>query len=136
VSVAEISRVLRRNGRAVVSDPVPFDADTEGFIDEFQRLQPDGHVGFHRAAELDELFAAYGLKRVGAFVSQVSYPRPMDPRYQALLERTPSTVLSQYRARVVETQVWVTVDVVNAAFEKGLSARHLRVLRGPGARNL
>lgn len=119
VSVAEMSRVLRRTGCVVVSDPVPHDADTEDFIDEFQRLQPDGHVRFHRPSELEALFAAYGLQRVGGFASQISYPRPMDPRYQALLKRTPSTVLSQYRVRVVEAEVWVTTDVANTAFRKG-----------------
>jgi len=119
LSVAEISRVLRRTGCVVVSDPVPLDADTADFIDEFQRLRPDGHLRFHRPSELEALFAGYGLQRVGGFASQISYPRPMDPRYQALLKRTPSTVLSQYRVRVVETQVWVTVDVANTAFQRG-----------------
>jgi SAM-dependent methyltransferase len=119
VSVAEMSRVLRRNGRAVVSDPVPLDADTEDFINEFQRLQPDGHVRFHRSTELDGLFARNGLRRVGGFTSQISYPRPLDSRYQALLKRTSSTVLSQYRVRVENAQISVTVDVANSAFQKG-----------------
>jgi ubiquinone/menaquinone biosynthesis C-methylase UbiE len=118
VSVAEMNRILRRNGRVVVSDPVPFDADTQDFIDEFQRLRPDGHMRFYRTTELDQLFAGYGLQRVGGFSSQISYPRPMDPRYQALLKRTPSSVLSEYRVRVVEGQIWVTVDVANSAFQK------------------
>ena len=118
LSVAEMSRVLRRSGLAVVSDPVPLDADMEGFIDEFQRLQPDGHMRFQRPTELDKLFATCGLQRLDGFVSQISYPRPMDQRYQALLERTSSALLSQYRIRVVEALVWVTVDVANSVFQK------------------
>ena len=119
VSVAEMSRVLRRGGRAVISDPVPFDADTRGFIDEFQQLKPDGHVRFHCSAELDELFARHGLQKTGGFSSQVSYPRPIDSRYRELLARTPRRLLEQYRVRVVEEEIFIAVDVANTVFQKG-----------------
>jgi SAM-dependent methyltransferase len=118
VSVAEVSRVLRRGGRAVISDPVPLDADTEGFIDEFQRLKPDGHVRFHRSAELDELFARHGLRRTGGFASRVCYPRPVDSRYQELLKRTPRTLLAQYRVRVSKAEISIAVDVANTVFQR------------------
>jgi ubiquinone/menaquinone biosynthesis C-methylase UbiE len=118
VSVAEISRVLRRGGLAVISDPVPLDGDTVGFIDEFQRLKPDGHVRFHRSAELDELFARHGLRRTGGFASQVCYPRPVDSRYQELLKRTPRTLLEQYRVQVAKAEISIAVDVANTVFRK------------------
>lgn len=118
VSVAEMSRVLGPGGRTVISDPVPVDADTEGFIDEFQRFKPDGHVRFHRSAELEELFARQGLRRVDGFASQVSYPRPVDARYQELLKRIPRAILEQYRVQVVRDEVFITVDVANTVFER------------------
>jgi SAM-dependent methyltransferase len=119
VSVAEMSRVLRWGGRAVISDPVPLDADTAGFIDEFQQLKPDGHVRFHRSAELDELFARHGLRKTGGFASQVCYPRPVDSRYRELLKRTPRPLLEQYRVRVARAEISIAVDVANTLFQKG-----------------
>lgn len=119
ISVAEVSRVLRPGGRAVISDPVPAELDTEDFIDDFQRLKPDGHVRFHRSADLQELSARHGLRRVDGFASRVSYPRPADSRYQELLERTPRAILEQYRVRVAGAEISIAVDVANTVFEKG-----------------
>jgi SAM-dependent methyltransferase len=119
LSVAEMSRVLRRVGRAVISDPVPFDEDTGGFIDDFQRLKPDGHVRFYRRTELEELFAGCGLHKAAEFHTQIAYPRPMDRRYEELLKRTPRVVLERYRVQVRDTEVFVKVDVGNTLFQKG-----------------
>jgi SAM-dependent methyltransferase len=118
VSVAEMSRVLRRGGRAVISDPVPFDEDTGGFIDDFQRLKPDGHVRFHRRTDLAELFAGCGLHKAAEFHTQTAYPRPMDRRYEELLKRTPRAILERYRVQVRDAQVFVTLDVGNTLFQK------------------
>ena len=119
VSVAEMSRVLRQDGRAIISDPVPFDKDAGGFIDDFQRLKPDGHVRFYRRTELEELFAGSGLHKAAEFRTQIAYPRAMDHRYEELLKRTPRVILEHYRVQMRDAQVFVTLDVGNTLFQKG-----------------
>jgi SAM-dependent methyltransferase len=118
VSVAEMSRVLRHDGRAIISDPVRFDEDTGGFIDDFQRLKPDGHVRFYRGTELEELFARFGLHKAAEFHTQIAYPRAMDRRYEELLKRTPRGILEHYQVQVRDAQVFVTLDVGNTLFQK------------------
>jgi ubiquinone/menaquinone biosynthesis C-methylase UbiE len=118
LSVSELHRVLRQDGRVIISDPVCLDADTEDFINAFQRLKPDGHVRFYRPAELSELFSRHGLQRLGRFTTRISYPREMDSRYEQLLERTPATILESYQVEVSGSQVFVSVDIANSLFQK------------------
>jgi len=118
LSVSEIHRVLRQSGRAVLSDPVSLDGDTEDFINAFQHLKPDGHVSFYRSAELTDLFSRHGLQHVGGFTSRISYPRELDTRYMELLERTVTIILDSYQVRVSGSQVSVSVEIANFLFQK------------------
>lgn len=40
----EISRGLKSGGVLFISDPIPNENDTEGFVDVFMQLKMDGHV--------------------------------------------------------------------------------------------
>jgi len=118
LSVSEIHRVLRQGGRAVLSDAVCLDTDTEDFINAFQRLKPDGHVRFYRSAELMGLFNRHGLRHVGGFTTRISYPRDVDSRYEELLGRSSAPTLQSYQVRVSGSQVSVSVEVANFLFQK------------------
>ena len=60
-SIQELYRILELHGIVIISDPKIYDEDENDFIDQFQKLKPDGHVHFYREAELDKLFLEIGF---------------------------------------------------------------------------
>ncbi len=41
-----MSRVLKEGGRLFISDPCPYECDTERFVDDYMQLKKDGHIRF------------------------------------------------------------------------------------------
>ncbi len=121
VTVSEMSRVLKPHGIVVLSDPIPSPLDEEGFIDEFQRLKPDGHMRFHPQQVLIGMFDAEGFDLVDSFESSVRFPRTVDARYEALLEGTPDSVRDAYEIEIDGDRVMITVTVVNALYARRAS---------------
>ena len=77
-----MSRVLKPQGIAVLSDPIPSPPDEGEFIDEFQRLQPDGHKQFYQKQVLIGMFDREGIELIDTFESSITGPREMDARYE------------------------------------------------------
>ncbi len=117
-SVQELHRVTDSQGVVVIADPVTYEDDTAGFIDELQKLKGDGHVHFFGVAELDALFRRYGFAAEARFLSTISYPRDADQAYLRLIERTPASILRRYRIELRENTVHVTVTVQNVLYRK------------------
>lgn len=118
ITVAEMSRVLKAEGIVVLSDPVPTPPDKGDFVDTFQRLKPDGHIGFHQKQFLVDVFDREGFSLVNCFESSVTYPREMDERYKALLDRTPKAIRDAYRLVIDGDNISITVNVLNSLFKK------------------
>jgi ubiquinone/menaquinone biosynthesis C-methylase UbiE len=118
ITVPEMSRVLKAQGIVVLSDPVPFPPDEGGFIDEFQRLKPDGHKQFYRKQVLDGMFDKCGFDLVDSFESSITYPREMDTRYEVLLDSTPVTIIDIYNIGVEKGIITITVKVMNTLYKK------------------
>ena len=81
-SVQELSRVTAPGGFVILSDPMTYAEDRSDFIDQFQKLKPDGHVHFYREEELDSLFEKFGLIKETGFkkLSIIpSGPPPVNP---------------------------------------------------------
>jgi ubiquinone/menaquinone biosynthesis C-methylase UbiE len=119
LSAREIARVLQPGGYFVLADPVAYDGDTEGFIDKFQQMLPDGHVCFYKAAERERIFEEAGFSMDTCFFSSVRYPRKLHDGYHALFEQTSQPVLDLYNLDFQQNEVWITVKVANTKFRKG-----------------
>jgi ubiquinone/menaquinone biosynthesis C-methylase UbiE len=118
LSAAEIYRVLEPDGFCIVADPVPARQDETDFINQFMALKDDGHVRFHSAAELDSLFKRVGFSVEKQFSSSMRFPRPLNGKYERLIEETSPKILQAYRLRIEGNQVYVTVDVLNTCFRR------------------
>ena len=115
-SLLEFRRILNSGGFVVISDPSTYDDDNDPFIDDFQRLRPDGHIHFYKSRELIALFQRHGFKAEDSFVSRISYPHNLTPDHVLLLEHTPVSVRQKYQVDIRDQQVFVTVQVMNTRF--------------------
>ena len=118
VTVSELARVLDTTGFVVLSDPVPWPPDDGRFIDEFQRLQPDGHHCFHPEESLISMFDKAGFDLVDAFESSITCPRKLNAQYEALLARTSKTIRAAYRFEVEDESMTFTLKILNHLFKK------------------
>ncbi len=117
-SVQELQRVIQPQGFVIISDPITLDEDPVGFIDQFQQLQPDGHVHFYRPHELETLFHQNGFQKETYFMSTISYPRDLSETYRQLLNNTPSSILEKYQVQIRKQTIHITVNVLNVLFRK------------------
>ena len=117
-TLKEIKRILLPGGFFLVSDPLTADDDHLSFIDRFQKFKPDGHVHFYQKNELKQVFLKNGFFVEKFFFSKISYPREMNPDYTRLLEATPQNIQQQYGVEIKDSQVFVTISVINILFRK------------------
>jgi ubiquinone/menaquinone biosynthesis C-methylase UbiE len=136
VSVQELRRITEPDGFVIISDPITYEDDADGFIDRFQRVKADGHVHFHRPAELDALFGRQGFAVEARSFGTISYPRELSEPYLRLIESTPASILQEYRIEVQESSVRATVSVQDVRYRKAVTGTIMRRLRvfeeGPG----
>ena len=115
-TVADISRIIRRGGKFVFSDPVRHEEDVTGFADSLQRLQKDGHVRIYPKKEIVELCSRNDLVLMDDFETSVTFSRNMDSPYRELLASTPTGVLNAYSVRTTANRLTATFDIMNAVF--------------------
>lgn len=118
ISVREVYRITEPQGFIIISDPMMYEEDTTGFIDQFQQLKADGHIHFFKILELDALFQRHGFTKEAQFLSAISYPRDINEAYLRLLEKTPTSILDKYCIERREKTVQVTVAVQNVLYRK------------------
>jgi ubiquinone/menaquinone biosynthesis C-methylase UbiE len=119
LSAREIHRVLEPGGWCVISDPLADEGDDVDFANAFGALRDDGHVRYYREPALVELFEKVGFTAERRFYSAITFPRPMDERYERLLAQTAAHILALYGVRVEGNQAYITVQVTNICFRKG-----------------
>ena len=117
-TLGEIRRILNPGSFLLISDPMTAEEDETTFIDDFQRLRPDGHIHFYKKSELLRLFQAHGFLAEDSFFSQISFPRDLTPDYTRLLDAQPRSVLQKYKVEIKDQQVYITVQVMNIRFRK------------------
>ncbi len=115
-TVAEISRITRRGGNFVFSDPVRHEEDISGFADNLQRLQKDGHVRIYPKEEIMDLCRRNGLVLMDNFETSVTFSRNLSPAHRKLLDSTPTRVLNAYSAHTTANTLTVRFDIMNAVF--------------------
>ncbi len=118
LSAREIYRILEPGGWCVISDPLADEGDDVDFVNAFGALRDDGHVRYYREPALVERFEKAGFTVERGFHSAMTFPRPMDERYERLLAQTAACVLELYRVRVEGDQIYITVQIMNICFRK------------------
>ncbi|MBN2442718.1 MAG: methyltransferase domain-containing protein [Spirochaetales bacterium] len=114
----EINRVIKNNGFFILSDPITYSTDSKGFIDEYQKLKEDGHQHFYYKDELLGLFEKFLFYPEKIFYSYVRYPRPIDIRYEKLLQRFSKDIKDNYKIEIIDKEIFIEVQVINVLFRK------------------
>lgn len=121
-SFSEISRVLKKDGKLLVSDPIPAENDNVGFVDEYMKLKKDGHIKFYTENELVGFASGAGLTPENSFKSQITFPRINDygGAYTELIASYDENIINQYRLSESEDgkYIFITTDVMNSLFIK------------------
>ena len=121
VTLAELSRVMRRSGLLVVADAVRSEVDDVDFINDFQHLKQDGHIEMLRRLNFVALFEQHGFSLHDSFSSTLSFQRQRGPAYDLLINNTPDPVLDAYRLELTPDQMHLTFPIFNAVFKNNAS---------------
>lgn len=117
-SLKELYRVLKKNGKLVIADPVPNENDTVGFIDEFMDRKRDGHVRFYSFEELDHMLAKAGFRFKTKKDTSIRFPRKNPEEYEYLFTKYKSHIWQGYGMEVMDDEIWIKEQVVNLVYYK------------------
>jgi ubiquinone/menaquinone biosynthesis C-methylase UbiE len=116
LSARETARILQKDGFCLIADPAADKQDKTDFINHFAGLKDDGHVRFYPQDEIEAFFVRVGFSVEKQFTSSVTFPRQMNENYKRLIEQTPPEILALYQLQIKDSQVYVTVQVLNTLF--------------------
>ena len=111
-----ISRIIKRGGHFVFSDPLRDQADNVDFVNRFQQLKGDGHVRIWKREEIIALFQRHNLHLLDSFETVLQFSRNHDLRYKKLLGSTPNRVLDAYGVHAEGRKISLTFRILNAVF--------------------
>lgn len=114
----EISRVLKNNGKLIISDPTPNEDDTDKFVDEFMKMKPDGHIRFYSLNEFVKLAERAQLRFISNQYTEIRFPRQNANTYVPMLVRHDENVIDNYKIKIEKDEIYITEKVLNVLFEK------------------
>ncbi len=117
-SLSEVNRVLTDEGCFFISDPSPNDNDTNGFIDEYMQIRPDGHIKFRTFAEWKALCENKGFRLAGSFMSSIRFPRKYEKAYETIINEHPPETVGGYGIEIKDGEIFITEQVNNMLFHK------------------
>lgn len=116
----EIARVLKPGGQFFISDPTPNANDDGRFVDSYMSLKDDGHIKLYTKEEFVQLGEAAGLILEGGFDTGIRFPRKKTEAYMKLAADTSENIISGYEIQMTETEVYITLKVLNLSFRKAV----------------
>lgn len=114
----EISRILKPNGQLFISDPIPNEVDTMGFVDLYMQTKSDGHIKFYTQNELITLSKNVGLYLDKMFMTSIRFPRKEADNYRELLTQYQKEIIDGYDIKIIGDEIFITEQVVNLSFIK------------------
>lgn len=118
--MGEIARVLREDGMLFISDPTPNENDKNGFVDDFMRMKPDGHIKFYSKEEWIDICGKHGLKYASGFESKIRFPRKKaeSGEFDNLIKKHGEEVLKEYDIEVTSEEIYITETANNILYRK------------------
>jgi ubiquinone/menaquinone biosynthesis C-methylase UbiE len=123
ITLEEINKVLKNEGRVVISDSIRNEHDNENFINKYQGIKKDGHIRMYTRNELVRLFEKHNFTEAESFYSEVTVSRELSIEYKNLLETTSSETKKSYSVVVGDNKVTLTFNILNIAFTKNTDTR-------------
>lgn len=118
-AIQQMHRILTKEGRVLISDPMRDARDANGIIDEYMKVKKDGHIQFYSAKELDELFLNNGFVKEKQLITDMKFPYPPKQEYIDLFEKTNAEDKSMYEITNENGVVWIKhIDVGNTVYVK------------------
>ncbi|MDP4152496.1 MAG: methyltransferase domain-containing protein [Bacillota bacterium] len=121
VTFSEMNRVLKANGKLVISDPTPNSNDSSKFVDEFMQMKEDGHIQFYSLQEYVLLAKEANFKFISNTCSEITFPRKNAKSYEYLLNKHSKEITDGYHINVINDEIYITEQVLNMIFEKDLA---------------
>lgn len=118
-AVRQMSRILIKGGKVLISDPIRNEKDDNGVIDSFMRVKKDGHIQFYSSKELDKLFINSGFTKEKQVITDMKFPFAKQNEYIELYDKITDNDKMLYDISEKNGIVWVNhIDVGNTIFVK------------------
>ena len=118
-AVRQMSRILIKGGKVLISDPMRNEKDDNGVIDSFMRVKKDGHIQFYSSNELDKLFIDSGFTKERQVITDMKFPFAQQSEYIELYDKITDKDKMLYDINEKNGIVWVNhIDVGNTIFVK------------------
>jgi len=117
-SIKEMYRILRPDGKIIISDPTPNENDASGFVDKFMQMKPDGHIKFYPLDEYKELFDSEGFHFLSSKLTDIRFSRKEAEKYYGIMEETNREITAGYDLEIQGDEIWITEKVLNMIFVK------------------
>ncbi|MDE6700073.1 MAG: methyltransferase domain-containing protein [Acetatifactor sp.] len=118
-AVRQMSRILVKGGKVLISDPMRNEKDDNGVIDSFMRVKKDGHIQFYSSNELDKLFINSGFTKEKQVITDMKFPFAKQSEYIELYDKITDKDKMLYDISEKNGIVWVDhIDVGNTIFVK------------------
>ncbi|MDE6014487.1 MAG: methyltransferase domain-containing protein [Acetatifactor sp.] len=118
-AVRQMSRILVKGGKVLISDPMRNEKDDNGVIDSFMRVKKDGHIQFYSSNELDKLFINSGFTKEKQVITDMKFPFAKQSEYIELYDKITDKDKMLYDISEKNGIVWVNhIDVGNTIFVK------------------
>ena len=118
-AVSQMSKLLVKGVKVLLSDPMRNESDTKGIIDEYMRVKKDGHIQFYSADEIDKLFSDHGFIKKEQVLTDMTFPFAPMPEYLEVYNRTSEEDRLMYNIENENDIIWVKhINVGNTIFEK------------------
>ena len=105
VTLEEIRKILKQEGRVVISDAVRHEHDDEDFINTYQQYYKDGHIRMYTRNEMVHLFQVHNFAEADSFDSTLTVSTELNPYFQCLLEATSKEIKEKYSVAVSYTHL-------------------------------
>ncbi|WP_310605330.1 class I SAM-dependent methyltransferase [Anaerosporobacter sp.] len=114
----ELYRILKPNGKLIISDPTPNDNDDTRFVDEFMQMKKDGHIKFYTFAEYIAKLNQAGFHLKQRIDTTITFPRKNPKDYESLLQNHAKNIIEGYEIKITDDEIWIKENVLNIVFEK------------------